>query len=336
MLMNNFYVSLRKTTKVNVDEGAHSLPSDRGPFSEYKVADYHCPDEWTKDGIFVEVKEGEPMWFEFRGNDECAILPSIQKLNPVTGEPTNLEGGLTKDPVQNYLRMPEQLWLDGYANDGKVYQFSVTKAGESLAVNEFVLPKHMQDSHALGFAFFGPKNPKPKPNPVRHVRHALWFSPTHTSQSWDIMRAKKSTICTQDAIKQSTHYVGPRGLTNEAYPDGLVNTDCDAIMMSNCIDTKSELMNEFSEPDTIDLLEEKEVDFDKASMGMGGRIDQKIHTDDNTVDYYHEKPNAILTVYLALPDQFKSIMKKGLRQDSKKEDKYIHSGKIGNISIPLI
>ncbi len=76
--------------------------------------------------------------------------------------------------------------------------------------------------------------------------------------------------------------------------------------------------------------------LDKASMGQGGRITQRIVTDDNTVDYYRDKPVGILTVYLALPEQFKAIMEKGKRQDSKKKDKFVHSGEVGGVQVPLI
>ncbi len=192
MNLNGFNVSIRKTTVVDVSEESHSLPPDGGPFREFKVADYHCPDEWSQDGIFAEVDADEPLWFDFRGIVECACIPSIQRLNPITGEPANLNDGLSKDPKQNYLWLPNQLWIDGYVKDGKVYQFRVTKAGDGLAVNEFVLPEHMQDSHAIGFAFFAPKvarAPVTETNgwtyPAQVSLGPNWFSPMHTPQNWE-------------------------------------------------------------------------------------------------------------------------------------------------------
>ena len=67
------------------------------------------------------------------------MVPSIQRINPITGKPANLEAGLQKDPKQNYLILPNQQRLDGYIKDGKAYQFMATKAGKSLAVNEYLL-----------------------------------------------------------------------------------------------------------------------------------------------------------------------------------------------------
>ena len=176
MEQDGYQLSIRKTDKIRVDESNHSLPPDLGEFQEYHVADYHCPEEWSKDGVFIAAKEDEPLWIDFRSNDECAVLPSIQRLNPVTGESINLEDGITKEPTQNYLCLPIQRWLDGYAKDGKVYQFVVTKAGVGLAVNEYVLPEHMQDSHALGFAFFAPKVPKPKPARFEPIHHWVQYN----------------------------------------------------------------------------------------------------------------------------------------------------------------
>jgi hypothetical protein len=193
-----------------------------GVIDEHLVSEYYCPEEWSKDGIFLRVEESQPLWIDLRCNPFCACLPSIQRLNPVTGEPANLEGGLKKDPVQNYLVLPEQMRLDGYANDGKVYQFVVTKAGEGLAVNEYALPKHMQDSHALGFAFYAPKVPPAAPfnTPIvwgdsyyklakkssicgQSMAQPMWFSPTHTPQNWT-----KGGLCSPASApaEESIHY----------------------------------------------------------------------------------------------------------------------------------
>lgn len=349
MIQNNFYASVRKTTVVNVDDSAHKLPPDNGPFQEFRVADWFCPEEWSKDAIFIPVKEGEPMWFDFRQNDECAVLCAVQRLNPVTGEPADLEGGLTKDPNQNYLYMPDQRWLDGYAKDGKVYQFVVTKEGVGLAVNEFVLPKHMQDSHAIGFAFYSPKNPKPKPQPVYRSMDMCKFSPDMCKiGNSSPLRNLSKGISGQglghwDSALHDTY--GSSGqmdsFSHEVNTSG-TGTQCNASPnMAGAADTDggAAYAEEIDEVEVVDRLAEIEVDhtqFDKASMGMGGRIEQRITPDPNTVDYYHEKPAAVLTMYLCLPEQFEAIMKKGKRQDSSRKDKYVFSGEVGGVQVPLI
>lgn len=328
MKQNGYYVSLRQTDKISVDDNAHALPPDKGIFSEYKVSDYFCPDEWSKDGIFVPVEENQPLWIDFRGNPECAVLCSVQRINPVTGEPSDLEGGLKKDPIQNYLVLPEQLWLDGYSNQGKVYQFVATKAGEGLAVNEYVLPNHMRDSHALGFAFYAPKNPKPVAVPsnihyyndntnyftkssMKHnkpilLNEPIWLSDTKTTTK-DYGNPILSSVLRSAGVHQNASY--------EYTPD----------VIDGRIDR------------TVYQLEANVVEnYAKASMAMGGRIEQRIKQDNNTVDYYHDKPSALLVIYMALPDQFKAIMSKGKRQDASKRDRYTHSGDFAGMPIPLI
>ncbi len=358
MKQNGFFAEVIKTSIINVDDSSHGLPPHNGGYSEYKVADYFCPEEWSNDGVFIPVKEGDPLWFDFRGNDECAILCAVQRINPATGEPADLEGGLTKDPTQNYLRMPEQMWLDGYAKEGKVYQFVVTKAGIGLAVNEYVLPKHMQDSHAIGFAFFGPKNPKPKPV----------FRPRGSYQEISTMgggigsKAKSIKYGSSGGV-QHLNSCGGGGLQSMGFsPESGTAESIDGVMRGLdsgdaaaeifCCNSPDSVVGDvtitgddmlarkgIADLDTVDILAEQEAnlnELDKASMGAGGRIIQEIVTDDNTTDYYHEKRSALLTIYFALPEMYDAIMKKGKRQDASKKDKYKTSGHIGGVAVPLI
>lgn len=356
MLQNNYNVVLKHTTVINVDEGSHGLPPDAGSFQEFQVADYHCPEEWSKDGVFVHAKEGDALWFDFRDythntNWDCAVMPSIQKVNPLTGERVNVEAGLSKDPKQNYLRLPEQMWLDGYANDGKVYQFIFTKSGIKMGVSEFVLPEFEQDSHALAFAFFAAKKPKDKPNrninvtPMHYdemnsfydveqvfskgesgqsfggAGNPMWFSSTHTPQNWNI--ASKNVL----RAKNMT----PSAPLNDN--DNIAVNYCSAeVGVENTIRTLDNASATVEiEDDGIEL-----GNLTKASMGAGGRITQEIKTDCNTVDYYEEKPAAILKIYLASTEQFEAIMKKGKKQNANKSERFVNSGQIGSTFVPLI
>lgn len=364
MKQNGFVVDIIKTERINIDENAHELPPYIEKYAEYRVADWFCPDEWSKDGVFIPVKEGDPMWFDLRGNDECACLPAIQRLNPITGDPSDLDAGLSKDPTQNYLALPRQKWIDGYVNGGKVYQFIVTKAGIGLAVAEFVLPVHMQDSHALGFAFFNPKNPKPKPQPrVRNPKqiYLCAASPKKVGFAKSAMRGTQSWNSTSDSFDSMSEEVygsstmdfsvpsSGAGASDELTSGSLYSGE--SITVNSCVDLDSGTTNpemitkkciaeeEVEAPETVDILAEKEADLtdlDKASMGQGGRIEQQILTDDNTTDYYHKDRSALLTIYFALPEMYEAILKKGRRQDATRKDKYKMSGKVGGVQVPLI
>lgn len=340
MLINGFYASIRKTTIVDVDIKSHHLPPDLGEFTEFRVADYPgCPKEWSKDGIFIPVKEGEPMWFDFRANRECAVLCSVQRLNPVTGEPSDIEKGLTKDPVQNYLSLPKQKWLDGYVNNGKVYQFVVTKKGIGLAVNEFVLPEYMRDSHAIGFAFFAPKVEKQFAFPHNQLGKLVpkEFAP---KISWKPACTPQPYIIYGTDTDADSDYLLPE-ISEKQHPS--MGTVFRSSSLNNtCYYGGAEAadgqVSTFS-TETYDIIgseTETKKEVDQASMGMGGRILQRIETDNNTVNYYLDKPSVILTVYMALPELFNEIMEQGNGQDSKKEDKFVYSGEIGGVQIPLI
>jgi len=374
MLMNNFYFSLRHTEVVKVDDETHPLPPDNGPFDEFKVADYHCPEEWSKDGVFVPVKEGQPLWIDFRTsvngqnqsvNWDCAVLCSVQKVNPVTGKQIDMEAGLSKDPLQNYLRLPEQIWLDGFSHEGKVYQFVIAKAGIGMAVNEFVLPQFEQDSHCIAFTFFKAKSPKRLPQtriPLNDNPGEKWFSPLHTPQNWKTTDGKKYTykkgLIGGQSISGTGDYVDGRfdktsyclspaseieqldtaKVLRSLEPAAAASVDDIEINAVDCQD----LIEPFVEPgipDEHDYLclgsQEAFQDTDKASMGAGGRIDLPIVPDNNSVDYYEEKTSGVLKIYLALPEMFEKIMKAGKRQDAHKKDKFVHSGKIGDIQVPL-
>lgn len=339
MRQNGFYVSVRKTNIIKVDENVHQLPPDLGPIQEYKVSDYYCPDEWSNDGVFIKVEEGQPMWFDFRSNPECALLCSIQRLNPITGEPSDIESGLTKNPKQNYMSLPRQRWLDGYSKDGKVYQFVATKAGEGLAVSENVLPIHMQDSHALGFAFYEPKNPKPAiSNTISNtiyktaidntaIDNLHWYKNPKFSNKYVL---RYSSAQPEVTLLDSPRVSGPVGSCSTDMSVNMCNSN---IVDDDFLVTENDFLSTENE-DHINV--DNQIEFSKASMGMGGRIEQSIVNDDNTVDYYKESRSALLVIYLVLPEQFESILKKGLRQDASKRDKYVFSGEVGGKQVPLV
>jgi len=328
MKQNDFIVRVHKTDKIDISDKNAPLPPSRGLFDEYRVADHFCPSEWSKDGVFIPVEEDQPLWFDFRGSPESACIPSVQRLNPLTGKPADLEEGMTKDPEQNYMVLPKQRWLDGYAKGGKVYQFVVTKEGVGLAVSEHVLPEHMQDSHALGFAFFSPKNPKPvppRPDPVMGSSginlSGINLISAGGSNYYNAEINGALDMGTKNILRSTQNYSAEISCSVDQPTEGCFVAQ---VVDDNCVKS-------------IDVTEEiNEQGLDKASMGMGGRIEQVIEADDNSVDYYKAERSGLLVIYFALPGMFKSIIDKGLRIKAKSKDKYTHSGEVGGVQVPLI
>jgi hypothetical protein len=369
MKQNDFTVEVVRTTKIEVDDKSHGLPPHRGCYKEFMVSEYFCPDEWSNDGVFIPVEEGDPLWFDLRANEECACVPAIQRINPLTGEPANLESGLSKEPLQNYMRLPEQKWIDGYVKEGKVYQFRVTKAGVGLAVNEFVLPLHMQDSHAIGFAFFDLKNPKPKVTyrdlpdyysgaiggdhyfhhsllPDYYANDIQWVNYAGGGPTAGAIGALGDTQwLSQNSIMRSMSATPSKAKTrvNQKLAKSAICCSTappigDAVV---CDSFETTCESTLQSMDARGFSEERreEVDLtslEKASMGAGGRIVQDIYQDTNSVDFYKPERSALLTIYFALPDMFKAIMDKGKRQDASRPDKYKTSGHIAGIAVPLM
>ena len=349
MFMNNFYTCLRHTDVIDVNKKVHELPPDNGPFEEFRVSDFFCPDDWSKDGVFIKVREGDPLWFDFRREDDydeanwdCACMLSVQKVNPLTGLQIDMERGLSKDPKQTYLRLPEQLYLDGYAHDGRVYQFVITKAGLGIAVNETVLPIFEQDSHAVALAFFRAKNRLTLPQRPEYgvPTNPMWFSPLHTPNCGTMceysLPSKNSCRSKPDVVDgriDKTSYTlaskGFRSFTENQLDTSLELSSASVGVNDVSIDGGGDLLEGFVEHEPPDK------GFEKVSMAGGGRIDQLILNDHNSADYYEEKPAAVLKIYFAFAEQFEAIMKRGHRQDAKREDKFVHSGKVGETQVPL-
>lgn len=347
MRVNGFCVEVIHAVKVDLDDKAHKLPDGIAVLDEHIVADYFCPDEWSKDGRFILVEEDMPLWFDLRGNmQRCACLMSIQKVNPITGKPAKLDDGLQKNPEQNYLVLPEQQWIDGYPESGKVVQFRVTKQGQSLAVNEFVLPPELQDSHAIAFAFFLPKRPE-KERPVVQFP-SIGSSPWAPSPSPSPMRGggrgrrgrlHTGAVYGSSGFGDSTRWqkkLRPAGACcnisppDDEQPQVLASFDMDSMAEDSGTKTAS-----FDDVDEI--VSQSNLDaLNNAAMGAGGRIEQEIITDPNTVEYYQEKPAAVLILYMALPALFQAIMAKGKRQDASRKDKYVNSAEIGGVQVPLM
>lgn len=399
MIHNGFNVDVHKTDIVEVSDKSHGLPASRGVCDSFKVADYFCPDNWSKDGFFITLPENSPFWFDFRMNGECACLPFIQKVNPLTMEQIDLEKGLSKDPKQNYMVLPIQRWLDGYANDGIVYQFILTKSGIRMAVNENVLPVNEQNSNAIGFAFFGLKNPKPI-TPVRTPDYSSDLKSIKAKieelkhkddlKEWSTLRSKMNHYYDANAYYWpkyvgNGYYLGDnvcigssagsmdslsdlntKGLSGDSPSSGHIflnsstsprSLDFD---MADVVDVFNSMCNEvpmdlncdpygykanlgycslLDECSSVDehQIQSQHTDFDKSAVGAGGRIEQSIENDTNSVDYYHEKPDAILNIYAALPEQFEFIMAQGKRQDAKnRKDKEVAFGNVGANRFPLI
>jgi hypothetical protein len=125
-------VSFQRTLRIPDDGKVYPLPPTLGRFPLSRAEDYtgSVPVEWKKRGdIFLPMYQREALWLAFDAPEwhPSAVQVATGGVNAVSGE--HWEARLSADP-QNYLVVPEQMWLDGInAGDGVIRQFVAMPLG---------------------------------------------------------------------------------------------------------------------------------------------------------------------------------------------------------------
>jgi hypothetical protein len=130
-------IDFQRTLRIPDDNRDYLLPPGLGRFPLQNVDDFaeRLPAEWLQHGgVFLPMYQAEALWINFHGDYPCAIKIAAGKINAVTGDPwTNT---LSQDP-QDYVVVPEQPWLDGFAVDkGLIRQFVAMPLGEGFSAEE--------------------------------------------------------------------------------------------------------------------------------------------------------------------------------------------------------
>jgi hypothetical protein len=130
-------VEFHRTLRIPDDGKVYPLPAGVGSFPLRQVDDYEkfVPESWLKrGGVIMPMHQSEALWMSFRATYPFALKVGAGKINAVTGE--NWTPGLQKDP-RNYLVLPEQPWLDGFAvSKGIIRQFVAMPLGDGYSVEE--------------------------------------------------------------------------------------------------------------------------------------------------------------------------------------------------------
>lgn len=160
-----FSLDFQRTLRIPDDGRDYPLPPGLGTFPLEHVDDYaeRLPAGWhERGGVFFPMYQAEAMWISFRrglgarwGVDDDAYPFAVKiatgKINCVTGEPWSLE--LKRSPTdarreagfevrrskqdQNYVVLPQQPWLDGYAIEkGVIRQFVAMPLGKGYTAEE--------------------------------------------------------------------------------------------------------------------------------------------------------------------------------------------------------
>lgn len=156
-------VVFQRTLRIPDDGKKYPLPPGLGAFPLKRVIDYkdRVPASWVKtSGVFIPMYQREAMWISFQSRHwrPNAVKVAAGKINAVSGRPWSqiLEAptkpaGLgaafrsaftTVEPVQDYLTVPPQPWLDGFnTGKGTIRQFVAMPLGMGYTVEGQVTGK---------------------------------------------------------------------------------------------------------------------------------------------------------------------------------------------------
>jgi hypothetical protein len=168
-----FEVTFHRTLRLPEDGKVHRLPPSLGAFPIERVDDYkdRVPASWVEHGgVFFPMWQREAMWLSFKG-DPTAVKVAAGKVNAVSGKTWSQElvGADTTDsrnPVQDYMVVPQQPWLDGF-NVGKavIKQFVAMPLGMGYTVEAQVTGK--EDFGGLQLLIVPPKEGRIPKRPER-------------------------------------------------------------------------------------------------------------------------------------------------------------------------
>ncbi|EFR05201.1 integral membrane protein [Nannizzia gypsea CBS 118893] len=132
-------VKFHRTLRMPDDDKLHHLPASLGPFPLYSVSEYaeRLPAKIVnKGGVFLPMFQREAMWMDFDTlyPQKFALRVFVGKVNAISGKHMD-ETNDAKEPVQDYIVVPGQKWLDGICTSpGVVKQFVAMPLGSGYTV----------------------------------------------------------------------------------------------------------------------------------------------------------------------------------------------------------
>ena len=124
-------ITFLRTTRMPDDDKLHSLPAALGTFPLYNVGAYAkaLPHEMGREGgVFMPMWQREALWIGFECNTSMryALRVAVGRINAVSGE--KMKGTHSEEdgspPLQDYVVVPGQQWLDGICvGAGVIRQF---------------------------------------------------------------------------------------------------------------------------------------------------------------------------------------------------------------------
>jgi len=358
MMLNNGFTCSLNTPAALSGEYEFGLP----PYflrPAYLVDKYSlCPKEWLRsEGIiksyFVPVEENNGMWLDFNSNfnhaHHVAIVISIQGINPITGMPCkdaqleqyiekcpkhNMSFGADrfckecnyKWPKQNYLTTtttPEGLlWIDGFRSiDGIVRQYILTQE-KMRGVASNIIGKDRV--YAIGLSFFISKEQKP-PKPVNNTPFYFPYIPKH--DEWDLYKNweyKENWWQDYGTYNGTTEYKH-MNLSNNI-------SDSEDRDVFKCCTSPVKTMS-FSDNSSHGFAEKRYSPvpkIQKLEVAAGAKIKQQIYDDTEDLNFWKEKPEAIICINYTNIEHARSILDGEQEEIEGSGEGYLHKIPKGN------
>jgi hypothetical protein len=352
-----------------VGGGVHGLPTGSPITTFPVDALPGAPSDWVKGaGSYacpVDMDWG--LWFSWTCNDplNTAVVPSVKGMNPITGkklEDVAIEQYKDKCPVhdkafkdglyceecdyrwppQNYVASPNVLWWDGFrSGDGQVRQF-VFSEEERRDIASIMMGKE-STVPAFGFAFYEPEKRREPPlsSPLSgmsfsskklgfrnavYVSMPTYYSPGNTPQNWTLPCSNGDSLDYYYSSNSSTTG-GPIGSSLADKPKVLCSTSRECTKMKEIV--SRDCANDNAAEGLVEEVINPERTKKDVSVGAGAIIGQGLAQDPLACKDWKKEPSALIRLYFVFPEQFRDILKAGIRDLSGKKDGFLAGMPVG-------
>jgi hypothetical protein len=135
--IGNLKIEFQRTLRIPDDGKIYPLPAGFGRFPLRHMDDHRetvSEPLLRRGGVLMPMYQSEALWIRFRTDYPFAVKVAAGKINAVTGDQWTTD--LQREP-QDYLVLPEQPWLDGFAvQKGVIRQFVAMPLGAGYSIEE--------------------------------------------------------------------------------------------------------------------------------------------------------------------------------------------------------
>ena len=293
----NFQITLR----IPDDTKEYPLPPGLGRFPLRHAEDFKgkVPKQWVdRGGVMLPMHKAEAMWIAFdRGDDSypCAVKIAAGKINAVSGKPWSpeLDAGDT-----DYLVMPQQPWLDGFAvGTGQIRQFVAMPLGGGYTAEEQITGK--AEWGGLQIIVY----------PMKRER---WEEMERIRLEQERLRREEEARCRAEAAKQRPMLYCLAGL------------DDDDMARSSGLRDRSKMVN--CERKGAPRGGASRLEATAMGLGAGGRMRQEVYRDSYGIEAWDQSVSSRCFLTLVDAEDWAAITGEELRRKPPTAQDYAKYG----------